>query len=91
MEYTGAPTSSSLLCSIPWDIIKNYKFIGRGGNMNMEFCPVCGKPFNGITLDNETDKDIIKWLAKQKNRSVTVRQILRTAARLEEGYNREEL
>ena len=31
MEYTGAPTSSSLLCSIPWDIIKNYKFIGRGG------------------------------------------------------------
>ena len=44
-----------------------------------------------VTLDNETDKDIIKWLAKQKNRSVTVRQILRTAARLEEGYNREEL
>ena len=33
-----------------------------------------------VTLDNESDSDIIRWLETQENRSQTVREILRKEA-----------
>ena len=42
-----------------------------------------------VTLDKKNDKDIIDWLAKQQNRSQTVRSILRDFILLDGTYQEE--
>lgn len=34
-----------------------------------------------VNFDNDDDKDIIRWLGKQKNRSEAIRRVIREAIR----------
>lgn len=41
-----------------------------------------------VTLDNESDKDILEWLSAQENRSQSVRMALRGALK-EDSYGKQ--